>query len=344
MKEVLVVDATRSPIGTGISKYPLLKSALITLSPQDLALQVLDASFKKTKIPPAAVDILRVGSNVSLKSEYFKQAPDREIALRAGMYNASCNISQKACSSGLLAIAEAAQAIRYEKANIAIGMGLDMMCNVPDSVNIGALTCPITKKSMAELADQKTRELGFTKEDCDVYADESYARAKKHLYEYESGEYLTPIVLEPETGTGYSRIFNFDQNVLTDEKIFKNAKDKILKGCELTTVYNSSKYGDACATLTLMSPGKAKKYKFEPLARLLAYAENSLKDPKDFPIAPVGAVLKALKIAKRSLNNIDSFWVNEAFPVSPLFFMKELGIPWDIVNPCGGAIAFGHAL
>ena len=97
--EVLVVDATRSPIGTGIAKRNALMSALITLSPQDLALQVLDASFRKTKIPPESIEVFRLGSNVSLKSNYFAQAPDGEIAFRAGIINASCNISQKACSS-----------------------------------------------------------------------------------------------------------------------------------------------------------------------------------------------------------------------------------------------------
>ncbi|MDO8664532.1 MAG: beta-ketoacyl synthase N-terminal-like domain-containing protein, partial [Candidatus Liptonbacteria bacterium] len=192
MKDILVVDATRSPIGTGIAKYPIIRSALLSLSPQDLALQVLNASFKKTKIPPAAVDVFRVGSNVSLKSDYFKQAPDREIALLAGMDNASSNISQKACSSGLLAVAEASYAIRHGGADLAVGMGLDMMCNVPDSANIGALTCPITKKSMAELSDQKAREL-FTREDYDKYADESYKRAREHFNDYKLAGYLAPI-------------------------------------------------------------------------------------------------------------------------------------------------------
>lgn len=339
MKKVLVVDATRSPIGTGIAKYPILKSALISLSPQELALQVLDASFKKTKIPRETIDIFRMGSNVSLKSDYFKQAPDKEIALRAGLINASCHISQKACSSGLLAIAEAACAIRHEKAEIAIGMGLDMMSNVPESANIGALTCPITKKTMAELSDQKARKLGFTFADYSNYADESYRRARAHLNDYQLAGYLTPVF----TNDPKIPLLNFDQNVMADEKLLENAKNKIINGCALTTVYNAAKYGDACAKLTLASLRAVKKYKLEPLAELLAYAEHSGNDPKNFIVEPVYAVRKALDTAKKTWSDIGAFWINEAFPGSPLNFMRS-GISWEIVNPWGGAIAFGHAL
>lgn len=287
------------------------------------------------------VDVFRVGSNVSLKSDYFKQAPDREIALLAGMDNASSNISQKACSSGLLAIAEASYAIRHGGADLAVGMGLDMMCNVPDSANIGALTCPITKKSMAELSDEKARELGFTLADYNNYADESYKRAREHLNDYKLAGYLAPIF----TTDSKELLLDFDQNVMTNEVLLKYAKAKIINGCELTTVYNSSKYGDACAMLTLASPRAAKKYKLEPIAKLLAYAEHSLKDPKDFIVAPVGAVLKAVKKAKKTLFDIDSFWINEAFPGSPLYFIEKVPEAlWGNVNPYGGAIAFGHAL
>lgn len=347
MQDVLVVDATRSPIGTGISKIPLLRSALIALTPQELALQVLDASFKKTNIPPEAIDVFTLGIVASLKSEHITQAPAREIAMRARMFNASSSEAGKVCSSGLKAVHEAELAVRYEKANFAIGAGLDVMCGVPDSVIAGVLRCPITKKSMAELSNQKTQELGFAFADCAAYADESYRRAKRHLNDYLDYGYLTPVV----TNNPKIPVLDFDQNVTIyddlkeiGKKLLENAKQCFLEGCDRTTVYTASKYGDAFAKLTLAPPRAAKELGIEPLARILGYAEHTERDPKDFPLAPVGAILKLCKKLKRNPRGFHSVWINEAFPISPLYAIKELGIPWEIVNPWGGAIAFGHAL
>lgn len=335
MKDVLVVGMMRSPIGTGTQKS-LLKS----LTPQNLSLQVLDALFKQTKIPKEAVEIFRLGSVVSLKSNDIGQAPSKEIALRAGMVNASANIVEKACSSGLRAIWEAAASIKYEKAELAIGAGLDMMSNVPDEVNVKALTCPITGKLMSELSDLKSQELGLTREDYDRYAFESYERAKKHLNDYHLAGYLAPIFLENSDAP----FLNFDQNVtlreVTREWLFKLPT---LPKCEITTAGNSSKKGDAFSCLVLSSYRFARSLRLKPLARLLAYEEHSGGDPKNFILEPVCAVRKAIDMTNLGWNDIGAFWINEAFPESPLNFMKS-GIPWEIVNPCGGAIAFGHAL
>lgn len=325
----------RSPIGTGTQKS-LLKS----LTPQNLSLQVLSALFGQTKVLPENIEVFRAGSVVSLKSNDIGQAPSREIALRAGMVNASANIVEKACSSGLLAIAQAAHAIRHDGAELAVGGGVDMMSNVPDEINIKALTCPITGKMMAELSDLKSRELGFTRRDYDIYAIGSYERAKRHLNDYHLGGYLAPIFLKNSSAP----LLNFDQNVtLRDVSLGWLEKLPALPNCEITTAGNSSKKGDAAAFLMLASHKTAKKYGLKPLARLVSYAEQSGNDPKNFILEPVCAVKKALFASDLSIPDIGAFWTNEAFPGSPLNFIKS-GAPWETVNPCGGAIAFGHAL
>ncbi len=333
MKDVLVVGMMRSPIGTGTAKS-LLKS----LTPQNLSLQVLSALFRQTKVPPEKIEIFRAGSVVSLKSNDIGQAPSREIALRAGMVNASANIAEKACSSGLLAIAEAARAIKYDGAELAIGGGVDMMSNVPEEVNAKALTDPLTGKTMPELSDLKSRELGFTRRDYDIYAMESYERAKRHQFDYLP--FWTDIIVP-------GNILTFDQNIALREVTWEwmqNPSQKfLLPGCEITTFGNSSKKGDAASYLLLASPRVAKKYGLRPLARIKSYAEHSGSDPKNFIVKPVCAIRKALDTTELSFSKIGAFWVNEAFPGSPLNFMKS-GVSWEIVNPCGGAIAFGHAL
>src|SRR3989344_4770491 len=334
MKEVLVVGMMRSPIGTGTQKS-LLKS----LTPQNLSLQVLSALFRQTKVFPENVEVLRVGSVVSLKSNDIGQAPSREIALRAGMVNASANIAEKACSSGLRAIWEAAAAIKYEGAELAIGGGVDMMSNVLEEINVKALTCPISGQLMAELGDLKGRE-DSTREDYDRYAFESYERAKKHLNYYHLAGYLAPIFLESSSAP----LLNFDQNVTLREVTLEwLAKLPPLPGCEITTAGNSSKKGDAFSCLMLSSYHLARSLKLKPLARLLAYDEYGGGGSKNFIVETVCAVRKALDSAKLGWNDIGAFWINEAFPGSPLNFMKS-GIPWEIVNPCGGVVALGHAL
>lgn len=333
-KNVFVVAAMRSPIGSGRKDSPLLP-----LSPQDLALQVLDNLFKKINLSREAVNAFRVGSVVSLKSNRILQAPAREIALRAGMFNASSNIAEKACSSGLLAVAQAADAIRYGKAEIAIGGGVDMMSNAPEGVAAAALTDPITGKNMAQLSDIKAGELGFAREDYDRYAAESYRRAKDHLYSY--SDFMESAFIPCQD------VFclTFDQNVLIKEAILEKMKAKLLSGCWLTTPYNSSKLGDGCAFLMLASPRAVRKYKLAVLAKIIAYAEHTERESKDFIIAPVGAVKKAVEKAKIPMCAVGSFWINEAFPGSPLYFMDKLPEAlWENVNPWGGAVAHGHPL
>lgn len=338
-KDVLVVGAVRSPIGSGRKDSPLLP-----LKPQDLALQVLNNLFDKTKLPREAVTHFKLGSVVSLKSEKVLQAPAREIALRAQMFNASSNIAEKACSSGLLAIAQAMKAVRYGEAEVAIGGGLDMMSNAPEGAASGALTDPLTGKNMAQLSDLKARELGFSREDYDRYAFESYRRASEHLFSY-SG-FMEPVFIPCQE----TFCLTYDQNVRYKEMTAERMeKAKSLPECEITTPYNSSKLGDGCGLLMLASPRAVKKYKLPVLAKIHSFAEHTLREPKDFIIAPVGAVYAALEFAKISPRNVGAWWINEAFSGSPLSFMNARKgtneeIPYADLNPWGGAIAHGHPL
>jgi len=339
-KDVLVVGAMRSPIGNGRKD-----SSLLGMTPQDLACQVLGAQFLKVSFPRSAIESFKLGAVVSLKSSAVKQGLAREIALRAGMFNSSSSIAEKVCSSGLLAIAEAADSIRYHECDLAIGAGVDLMSGVPYEVNVGALTDPITGKSMSELSDGKARELGFTREDYDGYALLSYARAKKHLYDYERCGYLAPVILNPVSGSEHARIINFDQNVMIHDQKLEKLKNILISGCEITTVRNASKYGDGYGNLVLASPRVARRWRLRPLAKILSYAEHTEKESKDFICAPTGAVLKAVEAAKIPFCSIESFWINEAFPGSPLYFIDKIPeATWENVNPWGGAIAFGHPL
>ena len=339
MSEVLVVGMVCTPITKVVRSEAMNFSSISPfLKPQDLALQGLDALFFQTKLPRDAVEVFKMGCDVALKHESMKQAPDREIAIRAGMVNASSNIVRKACSSGFLAVKAGADAIKNGDAEIAVISGLDMMSGVPDAICREMLTDPISGKTMAELNDIKCREF-FTREDCDQYALKSHRRAWEHRLDY--GTYMAPILIP---GNQKLPTLVYDEDLREKMTIEKMRRWKLIDSCELTTGANASGYGDGFACMMLTNPETAKKYGLRPLAEFLAYAEKSGGEPKNFIARPVEAAKEVLKKASLAFEAIDSWWIHEAFAGPPLIFMKETGAPWWIVNPWGGAIAFRHPL
>lgn len=326
MKTAYVVGMMRSHIGKNLS----------ALSPQELCLQVLKPLFLKNNVKPEVIDFFAVGSAISL------QVPDlalhKEIALRAGMTHADAESMNKACSSGLISVYRGAQSIWMEGADVAVVGGVDIMSQDKER-SIRALTDPIAKKQMYLLCDEKTQELGITKEQLDWYSFTSYKRAHEHLFDHLP--YATDIVL-PNNGN----LLTYDELVTArGEMTFERISGlKPVKGCQLISPASSSQWGDGAAFLILASPRACKEYGLRRLAKFVAFARTSGDEPRNFVIRPVEAVRKVLKRAKQALNQIDLFFINEAFATSPINFMSETSVLWEKVNPVGGAIAGGHPL
>ncbi|MEK7636280.1 MAG: thiolase family protein [Patescibacteria group bacterium] len=346
MNAVYVVGTARSPIASvqaGNTDEIVNTSVISSLSPVELGEQVLRHLIRESSIDPMNIQFFFMGSAISQKVERsMYQAPAKFVFRRATLGQNIPVIArtvEKACSTGLVSIWCAAKKIIIGKAEIAIAGGVDMMSRQANGVILNGLTDPTTGKLMAQLADQKALELGdgFGREAHDACALASYERAKATAHDHA----LVPI-----------RLLGVEMPVLTyDTEIEKYgnrlkvlSKIRPYPGCKIMTVLNSAKYGDAAAFLMLASENAVREKNLRPLARIVAFAEHSEEDPKDFIIAPAGAAIKALAVAGLQADEIDYWEINEAFPTSSLYVMKKCGVPHEKINPCGGAIAHGHPI
>lgn len=320
---------------------PSNTSAFSGLSPQELAVLVLKSLFNQSGVQPEWVETFRMGSVISQKVEpSMMQAPAKAILRKTvsdpSKILATARTVEQACSTGLVAIAEAAEKVRLGEVEIAVAGGVDMMSRVPDSKVLCGLTDPFTGKLMAHLADEKAQKINFTREDHDQFAIESYQLAKKYLNDH--GQSIVPVglVQVDEEVTRYP--FNPD----------KIKQMKAIGSNGIITPANASKYGDAAAFVMLASEEAVKKYNLKPLAKFVSFAEHSEKEPRDFVVAPYGAILKALRkvsdSGKIALLSQMIFEVNEAFATAPLSVMRELNVSRDRMNVWGGAIAHGHPI
>lgn len=350
MNEVFVVEAVRSPIAAvKIARVGGEKniSRIDVLSPEELMSQVRDELFRRIGIDPRAVEIFRVGSLVAQKAESTMfHAPAKRLMRKEGSGRAlalSASTVEAACATGLVAIEEAVEEIQLGRVHLALAGGVEMMSRHPDDVIESVRRSPETGELIEFLADRKTKALGLTRDELDLYSFQSYGLAHIHLYDYEPR--IVPIFLPGETNP----VLTLDEGAMREPsplEVVKRSKllydEKRGVRCEMITAAHSSKYGDAAALVLLASKQALENYNLKPLAKILAVESWSEDDPKDFIVAPNTAIPKALNSARVPFIEVGTFIVNEAFAPSPVSFMKQFGIPREMVNPWGGAIAFGH--
>ncbi|MEK7636279.1 MAG: beta-ketoacyl synthase N-terminal-like domain-containing protein [Patescibacteria group bacterium] len=341
MKDVFIVGASRSPIasvkrGTDGKKNT---SCISSLAPHELAGAVYDNLFS-FGIPHTAVDMFRLGSLISQKTEPTSfHAPAKHI-LMAGRTERKRRINaltlEGACATGLIAIEDATEEIMLGRSDCAIAGGVDMMSRNFDSDVVAVLTSPETGKNMAMLADSKARALGISRYELDLYASQSYSWARYHKNDH--GRFIVPIYLSGAS----TPILTHDEGVDKARSLAMLQKVDPMSGCEIITPAHASKYGDAAAFVALASLEAVKIHGFRPLAIIRSIESYSEGNPESFITAPNGAIQKALLSAGVSIKDVDTFLINEAFAPSPIHFIKTFNIPREMVNPWGGAIACGH--
>ncbi|OGN05045.1 MAG: hypothetical protein A2831_00020 [Candidatus Yanofskybacteria bacterium RIFCSPHIGHO2_01_FULL_44_17] len=347
MRNVYIVGVARSPIAAVKSgkKGGPNTSSVSSLSPVDLSVQVLRALFEISGIKPIDLDSFVLGSAISQKVELDSmfQAPAKYIIREASKNNTRAigTDIEKACSTGLAAIWHAAGEIMLCHAEIAIAGGVDMMSRQPNEIIIEGLTDPTTRKFMAELADQKAKELGFSAEDHDRYARESIVFASSHRQQTS----IIPIKIDASEKS--TVCFDEEVSILTPDR-FDRLQTKrgslLFPDCEIMTPLNCSKYGDAAAFVALASEEAIVAHSLKPLARIVSYAACGGNEPKNFVLQPYEAITRAIKLAGLDPGGIDFFEVNEAFPTTCVYLMQRLGIAREKMNPWGGAIAHGHPI
>lgn len=349
MKEVVIVSAVRTPIGSFMGK-------LSTIPAPKLGAIAIKGALDKIKLDPSKVDEVLMGNVVQAGTG---QAPARQAAIFAGIPDKVPSTTiNKVCASGMKAVMQAAQAIALEDIEIAVAGGMENMSLIPHYVHLrtgqkfgptslidgmqkDGLVDVYDQNAMGVCADACATEHNFSREDQDAFAIQSYQRSADA---WENGRFnneVIPVEVPQRRG---------EPIVVAEDEEYKNVKlDKIpaLRAAfskdGTVTAANASTINDGAAALVLMSAEKAKELNLRPLAKIKGYADAA-QEPKWFTTAPAKALPKALSKAGVSIEDVDFFEFNEAFAVVGLANMKLLGLTDENVNVNGGAVSLGHPL
>ncbi len=349
MQDVYVIEALRTPFGS-------FGGALADIEAPVLASEVIKELLRRTNLGGDDIDEIIMGEVLNCG---VGQAPARQAMIYANLpYKVHAMTINKVCGSGLKAIMLGAGSIKLGDSNIVLAGGAENMSKAPyvlknarfgyrmgngnlvDDMIFDGLWDPYDNIHMGVIAEEIAKKHSITREQQDEYAIRSYKLSQKATEEGVFNDEITPITIKDK---------KVDRVIDKDEDPYKVVFEKVstLKGAFVkdgtVTAANSSTISDGAALCILASENAIKKYNLKPLARLVAYATNSLP-PKQFPEAPVGAISKVLQKANLKLEDIDLFEINEAFAVVVLVAIKELGIDINKVNVNGGAVSIGHPI
>jgi acetyl-CoA acyltransferase len=346
--EAVVIDCLRTPIG----KAP--KGTLRNTRPDDLAAFVVQALMKKyPQVQPGEIDDFILGCAFPEGEAGMNMA--RAVVLRAGLPNTVPALTiNRFCSSGLQAIALAAERIRAGSADIILAGGCESMSMIPMTGNKLAPNpwlvdnLPQTYMGMGMTAECVRKKYGINREDADRFALRSHQNAIKAQTSGHFDEEIVPVEVESTVFNGKPKrvktTFSKDEGPRAETSLEALAKLKPAFSTDGTsTAGNSSQTSDGAAAAIVMSEKKAKELGLKPMVRFVSFAVGAVP-PEIMGIGPVVAIPKALKLAGLKLSDIDVFELNEAFAVQALAVVREAGVDPERVNVNGGAIALGHPL
>lgn len=349
MKEVVVVSAVRTPIGS-------FMGALSTVPAPKLGAAAIKGALDKIGLDPGLVDEVFMGHVVQAGAG---QAPARQAALYAGLPDTvPCTTVNKVCASGMKAIMQAAQSISLGDCSVVVAGGMENMSLIPhyahlrtgqkfgpatleDGMQRDGLVDAYDQQAMGVCADACATEYRFSREEQDSYAIQSYQRSAEAWKSGAFAEEVVPVSVPQRRGEPL--LVQEDEeyrNVILDK--IPSLRPAFTKDGTVTAA-NASTINDGAAALVLMSSEKAAELNLKPLARIRGYADAA-QEPKWFTTAPAKALPLALGKAGLKLEDIDYFEFNEVFSVVGLANIKLLGLSDAVVNVNGGAVSLGHPL
>jgi acetyl-CoA acyltransferase len=323
--------------------------------PDDLAVDVITGLLKSVpQLEPHRVDDLIVGNAVPEAEQGLQIG--RMISVRALGEGVPGMTVNRYCASGLETIAIATAKIQAGMAHCIIAGGTESMSLVP---TVGwktvpnytvASTTPDYYLGMGLTAEAVAKEFKVSREDQDAFALRSHQRALEAIQKGYFKEGILPINVEEvyidEKGKKQKRTYTVDTDegprADTSPEALARLKPVFAAGGSVTAG-NSSQTSDGAAFVIVMSETMVKELGLKPIGRLVACASAGVH-PRIMGIGPVAAVPKALKIAGKSLQDVNLVELNEAFASQAIAVVRELGIDPEIVNVNGGAIALGHPL
>jgi acetyl-CoA acyltransferase len=349
MPEAVIVN----PVRTAVGKAP--RGTLRTTRPDDMAAAVIRETLRRTpELLPYELDDVILGCAMPEAEQGMNMA--RVAALRAGLPDSVPGMTvNRFCSSGLQAIALAAERIRGGGAEVIFAGGAESMSLLPRGGHKLAPNpwlierLPQVYISMGLTAEKVMAKYKISREEADEF---SLASHQKALAAQEGGRFdqeIVPLDVEfvvPVNGKFAAQQIRFerDEGVRADTSVEKLASLKpVFHARGVVTAGNSSQTSDGAAGALLVSDRKASELGLKPLARFVSFATAGVP-PEIMGIGPVVAIPKALALAGLTLDDIGLIELNEAFAGQALAVMKLAGLDPAITNVNGGAVALGHPL
>ncbi|MDX5320192.1 MAG: acetyl-CoA C-acyltransferase [Bacteroidota bacterium] len=349
MKEVYIVSAVRTPIGS-------FGGALSTVPATKLGAAAIKAAIEKAGVDGKEVNEVFMGCVLQAG---LGQAPARQAAIFAGLSNeVPCTTVNKVCASGMKSVMLAAQSIMTGDNDVVVAGGMENMSMVPHYLNArngtklgninmidglvyDGLTDVYNQYHMGNAAELCATECNISREDQDAYAIESYQRSAAA---WDSGKFdaeVIPVSVPQRKG---------DPIIVSQDEEYKNVRfDKIpqlnpvFKKDGTVTAANASTLNDGAAALVLMSKEKAEALGIKPLAVVRGFADAA-QAPEWFTTAPSKALPRAAAKAGIDLKDVDLFEINEAFAVVSIANNQLMELDPAKVNVNGGAVSIGHPL
>ena len=344
-KEVVIVSAIRTPIGT-------YQGSLKNMRADQLGSLVIKEVLKKSKFGKDEIDEIIMGQVLTAGSG---QNPARQAAINAGIpISKPAHIVNQVCGSGLRAVISGYQSIKLGESLNVISGGQENMSIAPhtilfrdqkkisedkllDSMINDGLTDAFNNYHMGVTAENVAKKFDISREEQDEFALDSQ---KKTLAAINDNKFDDELIKINQDGN----ILDKDEHPRVDLKLSDLEKLKtIFQENGTVTPGNSSGINDGAAALLLTTLDEAKKKSIEPLAKIVSWASVGV-DPALMGLGPIDAVHEAIKKAKWNLGEIDLFEINEAFAAQSIAVISELGIDKNKVNVNGGAIALGHPI
>lgn len=352
MKKVMIVGATRTPIGS-------FRGSLSPLSAVELGAVTVQRLLESSGLHPEQIDELVFGQVLTAGCG---QNPARQTAITAGLpVSTPATTVNLVCGAGLKAVQLAVQAIRCGDADVVIAGGQESMSNAPylldgarsglrfghtglqDSMITDGLWDAFNDYHMGITAENVAREYGISREQQDAFAFRSQQKAASAI---ETGRFdaeIAPVTVKQ--GKRAPQIVRHDEQPRPETTAGQLAqlRPAFLHDEGTVTAGNASTLNDGAAAVLLMSEEKARESGLPVLGHIVSYAVTGV-DPSVMGIGPVSACRTALARAGWTLDDVDLIEANEAFAAQALAVGKELGWDEQNVNVNGGAIALGHPI
>ena len=351
MKEVVIVSACRTPIGS-------FGGSLKSVSAADLGAITVKEAIKRAGIAPELVEEVVYGNVLQAG---LGQNVARQVSIKAGLPVETTAVTINiVCGSGLQTVAMAAQAIKAGDADIIVAGGTENMSLAPYVLPAGRWGARMNNSTMVDAmvndglwdafnqyhmgitAENVAEQWGITREEQDAFAVRSQNLAEAAIKAGKFKEEIVPVEIPQKKGDPV--IFDTDEYPKFGASIEKMAKLKpAFKKGGTVTAANASGINDGAAALVVMSKDKAEELGLSWLCEIVSYATGGV-DPSIMGVGPVASCTKALAKADMTIDDIDLVEANEAFAAQSIAVARDLKFDMDKVNVNGGAIALGHPI